>query len=720
MKYILSSFLLLFGWQLNAQTISGKILEKPDEPLIGASVRWVQNPQNATFTDENGEFEILRNNLQHQLVISYIGYITDSVMAHGDGPFTFYLSPDNQNLEEVVVKSSSTAIDRISPMQTQIITTKELAKAACCNLSESFETNASVSVSYADAITGARQIQMMGLAGKYVQTNIENMPGVRGLSIPFGLSYVPGTWIQSIDVAKGVSSVINGYESMSGAINVELQKPDLAERLYANAYVNEVGRGELNLNAAKKLNDKWSVGLLTHASALKNEVDRNGDSFMDLPTYDQINVLNRWKYSGERFMGQVGINYLNENREGGEIVNPVLSRSSYRFLNKTQKFTAFSKTAILFPETPYRGLGLIMNASFLDGNSQFGLNNYDSKENSFYANLIYQDIFGNTQHTYKTGLSFLADQYDEAFDNFGDALLLKRNEIVPGAFFEYTYNKLDKTILVAGLRADAHNLFGLQITPRLHLKQDLGASTVMRLSVGKGMRVPTPLAENYGKLVSSRKVELLDAIQPEYSWNFGGSITQSFGKNSLILDAYHSLFTSQQIMDMETPGSLLFYQSFDKSYATSAQAELILVPSDRWEVKAAWRLLDVKQTMKTDDGGTRLVDKPFVPRSFALLNVGYAMPYNKWKADATLQYRGKQRLPGSDERIDGFVTLNTQLSRNFVNWEYYLGVENLTNFRQSNPIINPQNPFDQAFDAGQIWGPVVGRMVYAGARFRIR
>lgn len=720
MKLFIYSLLLFFSWQLNAQTISGKILEKPERPLIGASVRWVQNPQNATFTDENGEFEITRSNHQHQLVISYIGFITDSVMAHGNGPFTFYLSPDNQNLDEVVVKSSSTAIDRIAPQQTQIITTKELAKAACCNLSESFETNASVSVSYADAITGARQIQMMGLAGKYIQTNIESMPGVRGLSIPFGLNYVPGTWIQSIDVAKGVSSVINGYESMSGAINVELQKPDLAERLYANAYVNDLGRGELNLNMANKLNDKWSVGLLTHASALKNEVDRNGDSFMDLPTYDQVNVLNRWKYSGERFMGQVGVNYLHENREGGEIVNPVLSRSAYRFANKTQKVTVFSKTAILFPQTPYRGLGLIMNASFLDGNSQFGLNAYDSRENSLYANLIYQDIFGNTQHTYKTGLSFMADQYDEAFANFGNLLELNRNELIPGAFFEYTFNKLDKTILVAGLRADAHNLFGLQITPRLHLKQDLGTSTVMRLSAGRGIRVPTPLAENYGKLVSSRRLLLKDAIQPEYSWNFGGSITRSFGKNSLIFDAYHTLFTAQQIMDMETPGTLLFYQSFDRSYATSAQAELILVPSDRWELKMAWRLLDVKQTMQTGEGGKVLRDKPFVPRSFALLNAGYAMPYNKWKADATLQYRGKQRLPGSDNKINGFITANTQVSRNFVNWEYYLGIENLTNFKQPNPIINPQNPLDEAFDAGQIWGPVVGRRVYAGARFRIR
>ena len=660
-------------------------------------------------------------------------------MAHGEGPFEFFLSTSNSQLGEVVVKSGATVMDKMSPQQTQIITTKELAKAACCNLSESFETNASVSVSYADAVTGARQIQMLGLSGKYVQTNIENMPGVRGLSMPFGLNYVPGTWIQSIDVAKGVSSVINGYESMSGAINVELQKPDLAEPVYVNAYTNELGRGELNLNLARKLNDKWSVGLLSHASALKNEVDRNGDTFMDVPTYDQVNLLNRWKYSGDRVMGQIGIQYMAENREGGEIINPVYSRLPYRFTNKTDRLTVFTKTALLFPETPYRGLGLILNANVHNSDSKFGINPYGADEKSFYANLIYQDIFGSTQHTYKTGLSYLLDDYDESYANFDQPIALQRTEKVPGAFFEYTFNKLDRSILVAGLRADYHNLFGLQVTPRVHFKQDLGSSSTLRLAAGRGMRVPTPLAEYYGKLVSNRTVTFLGsqgqtllplplqgtssekAILPEISWNAGASLTHTFGKNTLILDAYHSWFESQLIMDMEKPGSLLFYNSTDKSFATSAQAELMLVPADRWEAKLAYRWLNVKQTMGSTEGSKRLVDKPFVPRSYALLNVAYALPYNKWKADATLTYRGKQRLPGQTLNYSpDFVTVNSQISRNFVRWEFYLGAENLLNYKQPNPIINPKSPFSEGFDAGQVWGPVVGRVLYLGMRYRFK
>jgi outer membrane receptor for ferrienterochelin and colicins len=724
MKYLILVIGLGISYSLKAQqVIHGKILEKSTNaefPVPGAIVQWMNNPKNPVITDADGHFSIVHSVGQHQLIISSVGYKTDTAMAHGDGPFVFYLQTENAQLGEVVVRGSSTVIDRLSPQQVQVITTKELAKAACCNLSESFETNASVSVNYADAITGARQIQMLGLSGKYVQTNIENMPGVRGLSIPFGLNYVPGTWIQSIDVAKGVSSVINGYESMSGAINVELQKPDLSESVYANGYINELGRGELNLNLAKTISEKWSVGLLSHASALKNEIDRNGDSFMDVPKYDQVNFLNRWKYNGDRLMAQVGINYLSENREGGEIQNPVLSRPTYRFINKTERLTVFSKTAILFPETPYRGLGLIMNANVHNSESSFGTNPYSGDERSFYANLIYQDIFGNTQHTYKTGLSFLADEYNERFGNFENPINLQRMEKVPGAFFEYTFNRLDRSMLVAGLRADYHNLFGLQITPRLHFKQDIGSGTTLRLAGGRGMRVPTPFAEYYGQLVSSRKVEQLNKVAPEISWNVGGSLTQSFGKNSLILDAYHTWFESQQIMDMEQAGRLLFYNSSDLSFATSLQAELILVPNERWEAKLAYRWLKVKQTMGFEDETKQLMEMPFVPKSYAMLNVGYALPFNKWKADATLQYTGKQRIPGSMTTYSpDFLTLNSQISRNFIRWEYYLGAENLLNYKQPNPIVNPQMPFSESFDAGQIWGPVVGRTVYMGVRYKL-
>ncbi|WP_341227390.1 TonB-dependent receptor [uncultured Arcticibacterium sp.] len=721
MKYILLFTVLVCNTSAFGQQINGSVLENSQQPLVGAVVKWLSEPINATLTDENGEFSMPKTTGQHQLIISYLGYKTDTVMADGEGPFTFYLTQDNNDLNEVVVKSSSTVIDRISPIQTQIITTKELEKSACCNLSESFETNATVSVSFSDAITGARQLQMLGLSGKFIQTNIENMPGVRGLTIPFGLNYIPGTWVQSIDVIKGTSSLVNGYESMSGTINVELQKPDLAEPVYLNLYTNELGRGEVNLNLAKSLGEKWSVGLLSHGSFLKNEVDRNNDGFKDLPTYDQFNLLNRWKYQGEQFVGQFGVNYLKENREGGQM-NDGRFANPYLFENESEKLTMFAKLAKLFPDAPFRGLGLIMNASFYDSESTFGLNPYIAKENSFYSNLIYQDILGNTNHAYKTGFSFLADEYDESYANFNNPMELSRQELVPGAFFEYTYNKLEKTILVAGIRVDQHNLFGTQVTPRLHFKQDFGDNSTWRLSVGKGFRAPTPLAENFGKLVSNRVVTFDDPIAPEISWNYGTSWTKDFGRNSFTVDVYHTEFSQHLMMDMEEVGQLLFYNTTNRSFSTSAQAEVNIIPNDRWELKAAYRWLSVKQTFLGGSDGKSLREKMFVPKSLALINVAYALPYNKWKADATLTYKGKQRIPDIelDKYSDGFVTLNSQVTRNFVRWEYYLGAENILNYKQDNPIISAGNPDDATFDAGQIWGPVVGRTVYVGVRYKLK
>ncbi|MFT7435318.1 MAG: outer membrane receptor for ferrienterochelin and colicins, partial [Psychromonas sp.] len=158
-----------------------------------------------------------------------------------------------------------------------------------------------------------------------------------------------------------------------------------------------------------------------------------------------------------------------------------------------------------------------------------------------------------------------------------------------------------------------------------------------------------------------------------------------------------------------------------RSFSTSAQAELLLVPSDRWEIKMAYRWQNVKQTFD-QEGQKTLQEKQFVPKSIALLNISYAEPYDKWKVDATVQYKGKQRLPGFDgnEYSPAFLTLNSQISRNFVDWEYYIGAENFLNYKQPSPIISAGNPNDETFDAGQIWGPIVGRTIYLGARYRLR
>lgn len=741
MKFLFPIFFLLaICSSLNAQSIKGSVNEQLSnsttlKPLTGANVYWAKTTQ-ATATDSSGHFSIPRSATSNLLVISFVGFVNDTVKIESASEIQVVLRSD-QTLKEVTVRGGSTTLDLLSPHQTEIITTRTLAKAACCNLSESFETNASVSVSYSDAVTGAKQIQMLGLNGTYIQTNAENIPTIRGLSSTFGLNFIPGTWIQSIDIGKGAGSVVNGYESMTGQINVELQKPDTREKLYLNSYINSFGRGEINLNVAHQLNEKWSTALLTHGSSLRNRIDQNHDGFLDLPLYNQVNAINRWKYQSEKMMVQFGVKALYEDRMGGQVdfhKEDKGTTNTYGFGAKVNRYEFFSKIAKLFPSKPYKGLGLILNGTTYDSKSYFGLTNYNGKQNTLYGNLIYQSIIGNSNHTYKTGLSYLLDQYNELYKT----TTLKRNESVPGAFFEYTFNHLDKFVMVAGGRVDFHNLYGTQWTPRLHLKYNLSNQTVLRASAGKGFRVANPLAEYYGNLVSSRNVVFEEKLRPEVSWNFGASLTQEYllgnMKGNVVVDFYRTQSQNQLIADMEDPRYIRFYNLQGQAYANSFQAEVNLTPVKRLEMKLAYRLFDVKQTLGYNDQNATLEPRMMVNKDRVLFNAGYALPYDKWKFDATVQWNGKRRIPYLGSMEDShhgetmsmpstwspsFFNLNAQISRTFPKWDIYLGGENLNNFRQKNPIIAANNPFGNQFDAGMAWGPVTGRMIYAGVRYKI-
>ena len=711
-------------------------------PLVGATVLWAGTSV-GTVTDSVGRFLLSAQPATNRLVVSYVGYQSDTLKVTNPAAEVAVTLRTEQTLQEVTVSGAPGQIDRLNPIQTELISQRTLAKAACCNLSESFETNASVSVSYADAVTGARQIQFLGLGGQYVQTNVENIPTVRGLATAFGLNYIPGTWITSIDVGKGAGSVVNGYESMSGQMNIELQKPDATQpgqssNLFLNGYVNSFGRIEGNVNWSKPMSKKWSVGVLGHVSTLRTEIDQNNDGFRDLPLYTQVNAINRYKYSSERFMAQFGVKALYEDRDGGQL-SRFGSRSAgpragvparYNFGNTTKRLEFFSKTAKLYPDQPYKGLGLILNALNHEQTANFGFRPYAGRQRTFYANLIYQSIIGNTNHAYKAGLSYLLDDYREQLGS----LQTNRTESVPGVFAEYTYTYPEKLTVVLGGRFDYHNLFGPQWTPRAHLKYDVSPNLILRVSAGRGFRVPNYLGENFGLFVSSRAIINEAKLRPEVSWNYGGSVTNDFTlfgkKASLVLDYHRTDFREQLFIDIEHPREIHFHNLYGKSFANSFQAELNYQPIRRMDIKIAYRLFDVRQSMSVPSGDTLLLPRMMISRDRLLLNVGYALPYDKWKFDATLQWNGPRRIPylrtGTDyatvplEFSPGFYNLNAQVSRAFRSGlEIYMGGENLTGFRQSNPIVAVKDPFGPDFDAGsRVWGPITGRMVYLGFRFK--
>ncbi|MEP4534676.1 MAG: carboxypeptidase-like regulatory domain-containing protein [Cyclobacteriaceae bacterium] len=725
-KFLFVALATILTNSLAAQTLTGLVVDSNNEPLIGATVLLPKSEKGAV-TDINGLFEIKNVSDDHEAIVSFVGFLTDTVAITQNEHMVIQMQEDSE-LDEVVIKSSSTFIDNVAPIHAEVITEKELLKAACCNLSESFETNASVDVSFTDAVTGTKTIRMLGLDGKYTHINRENMPHVRGLSARLGLNYIPGTWIQSIDVGKGAGTVVHGYESMTGQINVEFKKPENSEKLYLNAYANSFGRMEINANTAFKINDKWSGALLTHANYFNNEIDGNNDGFMDLPKAKQINFLNRYKYRGDRIESQIGINFLKDQKAGGQIGfdfgDDALTSTLYGYSSDVSKMEVFGKVGMLFPHTPYKGWGFIYSASVQDQKSEFGHTGYTGQEKTLYTNLIHQNIIGNTFHQYKTGLSFMIDDFDESFADSA----FTRTEIVPGAFFEYSYLPNDKFTLVSGLRVDAHNLYGVYITPRLHMRYELMPEGTLRLAIGKGYRTSNIITENSQVFISSRDLIVEEKLQPEESWNMGGSFVKEvkIGEQNMtiIADYFHTEFQNQVVVDMDqSPSQVKFYNLDGRSFANSYQIEVGTSLNDFISTKAAYKYYDVQATI---DGELRQL--PYVSQHRTFWNVSYTSKYDIWQADATLQWYGSKRLPNTTTKSaefqrpaysPDFTNINVQLSRTFRWGNVYVGSENLLDFKQDNPIIDPENPFSDEFDGSLVWGPVAGRMVYVGMRYKI-
>ncbi|HKO82135.1 MAG TPA: TonB-dependent receptor, partial [Chitinophagaceae bacterium] len=694
---------------------------------------------NGVTTDSIGVFHINHNGIDSRLVISYTGYKPDTLTVTDMQELKIILASGSQLREvKVTSKQRSTYLSAINPIRTQIMTDKELFKAACCNLSESFETNPSVDVSYNDAVTGSKQIQLLGLSGNYTQLTVENLPGPRGIATPLGLNSIAGPWVESIQLTKGIGSVANGYESIAGQINVELKKPENSEQLFANAYVNDFGKTDLNLNLSKKIGRKWATGLLLHDDFLTNkQLDFNKDGFRDLPTGNQFSLINRWKYDdGKGFLTQFGVKVLNDKRTGGETsYNPSddkYTTNRYGLGINTQRYEAFAKIGYVFAEKKYKSIGLQLTAIDHTQNSYFGLTQYDAKQQNFYTNLIYQSIIGNTAHKFRTGVSFLYDKYNEDYK----AANYKRTEIVPGAFFEYTYTPSEKVTVVAGIRGDRNNLFGFFATPRLHVRYEPVKGTTIRVSVGRGQHTANIFAENTSVLVSSRQVTIITnktgkayGLNAEVAWNKGISVDQKFKlfhrDGLLSLDFFWNDFSDQVVVDLENPREVRFYNLRGKSYSNSFQAELNVEPIKKLEVRLAYRYFDVKTTYSG-----KLLERPLIAPNRAFANLAYAI--NSWKFDYTINYNGKKRIPGTDANpipyqrnasSPDFMLMNAQISKTVGKkhlMDFYFGGENLTNYFQKNVIVAADHPFGPYFDASLVWGPITGRMFYAGWRYNIK
>ena len=735
MKYIFLIFFSLLLYPVQAK-VRGVVKDSAGEPLPGANVAWV-NTKIFTVTAEDGSFSVDKPKDSETLVISYIGFENDTIHVDSENVKLEIVLREGLSLGEVNVvrRRFGTTKLRSSAMNVDIISSAELSRAACCNLGESFVTNPSVDVSYSDAATGAKQIKLLGLSGTYVQMMTENIPNYRGAAAPYGLGYVPGPWMQSIQVSKGSSSVKNGYESITGQINVEFKKPQLLEAdwVSANLFASSTGRYEANADATLKLSKRWSTSLLAHYENETMAHDANHDGFADIPRVEQYNLWNRWAYMGDHYVFQAGIKALSEWRNSGQVNhggNP--GQELYKIGIDTRRYEAFTKNAYIFNKEKNTNLALILQGTLHNQDATYGRKLYDVDQSNFYASLLFETEFSK-QHSLSTGLSFNYDGFDQHYrltNQVEDGLTKKFvKESVPGAYVQYTFNLNDQLMLMGGIRGDYSSEYGFFVTPRAHVKYNPNEYLHFRLSAGKGYRTNHVLAENNYLLASSRKMKIAPHLDQEEAWNYGASVSTYipvFGKTlNVNAEYYYTDFLKQVVVDMDSnPHEVAFYNLDGRSYSHVFQVEASYPFFKGFNLTAAYRLTDAKTTY---DG--KLMEKPLTGKYKGLLTASYQTPLGLWQFDATLQLNGGGRMPDPYELADGslswerrygsFQQLSAQVTRYFRRWSIYVGGENLTNFKQKNPIIDASNPWGENFDATMVWGPMHGAKAYIGLRFNL-
>ena len=748
MKKIILAVLLAFVTCASVYAHAwGTVLDDKGYPLVGANVYWAGTTIGVA-TDLDGRFKLEPTEKTNLLVTSFMGYHNDTTEVTAHSELTIVLVSDLV-LEEVNIVERKMAVlrSRVSALQVETLTGEALCMAACCNLSESFETSASVDVAYSDAATGAKQIRLLGLSGTYVQMLTENTPNIRGLAQSFGMEYIPGPWMEAIQVSKGTSSVLNGYEAIAGQINVEYLKPQTQDPIALNAMISTETHAEVNASGGWDLNDKVSTGILFHAQNMSLELDHNHDGFLDMPKNTNVNLLNRWYVKTGDYTGQFLVRGLYDRRQGGLTKKATESLSPYKIDLNTWRVDGFIKNGYVFDAETGTSIGIIASASYHNQQNTYGSHQWNATQTNAYINAIFQTSFDDSatdlwdDHEYKlsAGLSVNYDGYNESITAYphpllegkGDALSvvdLSRWEVTPGVFAEYTYTYKDKVTLLMGIREDYSTRYGFFTTPRMNLRYAPFEWWTLRGSIGLGYRTPNAIADNAAYLASNRVYQFYTPLHnatPHYTTLHNDSLAQEqslntglstvfyipLGKKELQLSGeyYYTVFADGVIADMDRSlHGVTLYNMHDvenaEYFSHNWQVEATMEILRGWTMTAAFRYTDVKQTsFNSKVGEYQLRDKPLQNKFKGIITTSYQTPLKTWQFDLTAQFNGEGRMPDGFVIPEGSKQYHTlangqvyhkwypqllgQVTKFFRTWSIYLGAENMTNFTQDSPIV---------------------------------
>lgn len=754
MKKLFILFFFLFAFSFaNAQDFKGKVFlinsDGQKEPAGFATIVCIENGQVAE-ADIDGNFTFKRVKLDKAtFYATFIGYTKDTVVVNIPHEYHEFNLKDENELNALVVTGRQEAnyLSKTTPVRTEVITAAGLCKMACCNLAESFENSASVSVGYSDAVSGAKQIKLLGLSGTYVQMLDENKPIMRGLSSPFGLTYIPGQWLESIQIAKGPSSVINGLEGLTGLINMEHRKPTAENPLFVNLFTNQELKLEANVASSLQLNEKWSTVIMAHASGDTKEHDGNDDGFKDEPKTLQLNFDNRWLYQAAPGGVQIrfGVKAFSDKRIGGQMgykegmndhgVYEAVSKGIWGSEIHNSGIDGNFKLGIPLSNEGAESLAFVATYSYYDMNTSYGTKYYKGHQNMAFVNAMYQNQIHENHH-YTFGI---AGQFDKISEDYMDLVFDKNNKVVGvntspalngledkmfGVYGEYTFTN-DKFTAVLGARGDYHSEGGWVFGPRANLKYSFTDNTIVRVTGGRGFRHANIIADNLGLMSSSRDIYIMEKINMEDAWTFGGNFTQYFklgeSENSFVsFDYFRSSFNDQLVVDWDIHAKdnlVAVYNCHGRSFTDTYQFDLSVEPFKRFTAILTYRYTNAKIEMD----GQGLVNRPLMSKYKGVLNLQYATNLNKWTFDVTAQLNGPAPLPlfmgGGESEV--YPMFFAQVTKKFRGVDVYVGVENIGNYMQENPIISANDPYSDDFNASMVWGPLMGRKFYAGMRLTL-
>lgn len=757
MKKLFILFFFLFAFSFaNAQDFKGKVFlinsDGQKEPAGFATIVCIENGQVAE-ADIDGNFTFKRVKLDKAtFYATFIGYTKDTVVVNIPHEYHEFNLKDENELNALVVTGRQEAnyLSKTTPVRTEVITAAGLCKMACCNLAESFENSASVSVGYSDAVSGAKQIKLLGLSGTYVQMLDENKPIMRGLSSPFGLTYIPGQWLESIQIAKGPSSVINGLEGLTGLINMEHRKPTAENPLFVNLFTNQELKLEANVASSLQLNEKWSTVIMAHASGDTKEHDGNDDGFKDEPKTLQLNFDNRWLYQAAPGGVQIrfGVKAFSDKRIGGQMgykegmndhgVYEAVSKGIWGSEIHNSGIDGNFKLGIPLSNEGAESLAFVATYSYYDMNTSYGTKYYKGHQNMAFVNAMYQNQIHENHH-YTFGI---AGQFDDVNESYMDLSFEKGTNKVKevntntgspldglddkmfGVYGEYTFTN-DKFTAVLGARGDYHSDGGWVFGPRANLKYSFTDNTIVRVTGGRGFRHANIIADNLGLMSSSRDIYIEEKINMEDAWTFGGNFTQYFklgeSENSFVsFDYFRSSFNDQLVVDWDKYANnnlVAVYNCHGRSFTDTYQFDLSVEPFKRFTAILTYRYTNAKIEMD----GQGLVNRPLMSKYKGVLNLQYATNLNKWTFDVTAQLNGPAPLPlfmgGGESEV--YPMFFAQVTKKFRGVDVYVGVENIGNYMQENPIISANDPYSDDFNASMVWGPLMGRKFYAGMRLTL-